>query len=435
MAAWLIQRSLRYNFPTMFVVRGRELVKNASEVLKRYDIDHSVNMAGHFKYHPKKLVQVCSVDTLRARKNYPFKNQGPLIFLDEMHKDYSDIFEEYPDAFIIGMTGTPFSDNSNYHAFVHPIEGYELRDEGHLVPENIYCPHIIDVSSVKIKAGDFEKKQLESVVTSSAIVGNIVEDWKKYGYGRPTVCFAVSVEHSKQLCNSFIDSGIKAVHCDAKSTDIERLKAKLGLEDGSIKVVCNVDIFSIGWDCTAVSCIILARPTWSLVWYLQAIGRGLRPHPGKDNCIILDNAGNVFRHGSPYRIREISLEKPSKKKSREMDNKVATCEECFYVYDPVEYESCPECGWEKPKQFREVKNIDGNLVEFFENETEREKFLYDIMVKDYYKLEWVRKNKRLHPNWTFIQVKKKYPKQFHLLVKVTVVPDQFLVDQKPLIAL
>jgi superfamily II DNA or RNA helicase len=193
-----------------------------------------------------------------------------------------------------------------------------------------------------------------------------------------------------------------------------------------------VDIFSVGWDCPIVSCIILARPTWSLTWYLQAIGRGLRPFPGKTNCIILDNAGNVFRHGAPYRIREISLGKPGKKKPNKMDNQVCTCEECFYIFDPKEHDKCPECQWQKPKQSREIKSVDGKLIQFFESEEEQKQHLFNMMKNDYYKMEWVRKSKRLNINWTFVTLKKKYPSVFPELVKLTVVPSHFLLDQKEL---
>jgi DNA repair protein RadD len=433
MAAWMIKRAVEYNYPVIFVVRGRELVKNASETLDKYGISHSINMAGHWRYNKKSLVQVCSSDTLKSRKNYPFTDQEPLIFVDEMHKDYKDVYEIYKDAFIIGMSGSPYNDNSMYHAHVCPIEGYELRDQGFLVPEKIYCPHLIDVSAVKKVRGDFDKKQLNTVVTSGTIVGNIVQDWIDKGENRPTVCFAVSIEHSLQLKQAFCDAGISAVHCDASSDDKERKAAKEGLENGQIKVVCNVDIFSIGWDCPIVSCIILARPTMSLVWYIQAICRGIRAYPEKTNCIILDNAGNVFRHGTPYRIREISLNPPeAKRKIPKLDQQVQTCEECYIVYDPELNQCCPECGWIPPRKIRKVKSTDGRLVEYEENSKELEEYRFSTMRSDYYKFEWVRKTKKLNPNWTFTQIQKKYPDVFHLLHKITVVPPSFLKDQQVL---
>ncbi len=426
-AAWMIERSLKYKYPTMFVVRGRELVKNASETLDKYKIDHSINMANHWRRDEKKIVQLASMDTLKSRKNYPFLGKNPLIFLDEMHKNYDEIFEMYPDAFIIGMSATPFNDNSNYFAYVSPIAGYELRDQGFLVPEKVYCPHIMDTADVKMKMGDFDKKQLESVVTQSAVVGNVVKDWLEFGENRPSLCFATSVNHSLQLKQAFCEAGIKAVHCDAESTDEERRLAKEGLINGNIRVVCNVDIFSTGWDCSSVSCIILARPTFSLVWFLQSLGRGLRPHPGKSNCIVLDNAGNHFRHGFCYRIREISLEKPNKRKSKGYDTKVTTCLECYFVFDPTQYDSCPDCGWTKPATGKRVNQIDGKLIEYEESPTDMIERRKSMIITKYRDLEWGRKANRLHPDWSFIQLFKSFSRdEMKHLQSVTTVPARFL---------
>jgi len=424
MASWMIQRAIRYNYPVIFVVRGRLLVQNISETLDKYKIDHSVCMSGHWKFNQEKLVQICSIDTLKARSYWPHKDKEPLIFIDESHFDYSSIFENYPNAFIIGMSGSPFSDNSMYNFVVKPVDAYEIRDQGYLVPEKIYCPHIVDVSAVKMIAGDFEKKQLEGIMSDSTIVGNIVTDWITLGQNRPTLCYAVSIEHSLRLKQEFNDRGIVAIHVDANSSQQERDYAKTGLISGKVKVVCNVNLLTTGWDCPAVSCIIHARPTWSLVWHLQTLGRGLRASPGKENCIVIDNAGNVFRHSLPYRIREVSLEKPDKRKSKKMENRVCTCEDCFYIFDPEVHDGCPECGWVKPKIIREIKQVDGELVEYAENEQERNDRLFEMMRKDYYKLEWVRKTKKLKCDWVFIQLAKKYPTTYHMMDKITVMPNK-----------
>lgn len=425
-AAWMIKRAMEHKYPVIFVVRGRLLVKNASDTLDLFGIEHSICMSGHWRYNQKKLVQICSIDTLKARKLWPFKEERPLIFIDEMHWEYGDIFENYKDAFILGMSGSPFSNNSSYEFIVNPVHGFEIRDQGYLVPERIYCPHTLDLSAVKIVAGDFERKQIDSIMSDSVVVGNIVSDWLQYGEGRPTICYAVSIEHSLRLKQEFCDKGIRAIHVDANSSEEERDFAKVGLNDGRVQIVCNVNLLSTGWDCPAVSCIIHARPTWSLLWHLQTIGRGLRSSPGKEDCVIIDNAGNVFRHGTPYRIRTVSLDPPDKKKSRKMDQQVRTCEECFYVFDPIEHESCPDCGWVQPKRNREIKIIDGQLTRYFESEEDRDKMLFEMMRKDYYKMEWVRKTKKLNPDWTLIQIKRKYPTVFHQADKFTVIPKHLL---------
>lgn len=426
-SAWMIARSLSYKFPSIFIVRGRDLVHNASARFDKNKIDHSVFMSKNWRLDEKKLVQVCSLDTMTARSQWPFKDSTPLIFIDEAHKDYKKAYAAYPNAYFIGMSGTPYTDMSFYDSFVQPIQPFELRDLGFLVPDKIYCPHIIDTSSVKMKAGDFDQKQLNSVVTQSAVVGNIVQDWKDLGENRPTVCFATSVEHSLQLKQAFCDAGIKSIHCDASSSDIERENARKDLENGKIKVLCNVDIFSTGWDCPMVSCIVLARPTWSLPWYLQAVGRGVRSYHGKSNCLVLDNAGNVFRHGTHFKVREISLEKPTNKKSKSYDTKITTCMECYFVFDPTEDECCPECGWQKEKGSRNVNSIDGKLVEYEEHPSEQKKRREKMIVAKYYDLEWGRKKNKLRPDWTFIQLFRSFSREeMEHLKSVTNVPDRFL---------
>lgn len=408
MAAYIAQDCLKDKMPLVMVVRGRELVKNLSQRLDKYKIDHSVHMAGHYRFNKSKLIQVCSIDTMKSRNDYPYSDVQCVVILDECHKSYDDIFERYPIQYKLGMTATPFSnDMSMYDDYVQPLEPYELRDMGVLVPDKIYCPHVIDTSSLKIVAGDFKRDQVEKLVTNGEIVGNVIKDYLDLGENRPAVCFAVSVEHSKQLRDEFIKNGVGAVHCDASSTDEERKKANEDLINGRIKVLCNVDIFSVGWDCPSVSCVILARPTWSLIWYLQAIGRGLRAFPGKADCIVLDNAGNVFRHGTPYRPRTISLEKPEKgkKKSYKLDEAVRTCFECYAIYES-KLINCPYCGATPP--MREIKKIEGFLKLYNESPEEKEERIRREAQNTYHKLIWVARKRNLPKNWIRSEIRKKY---------------------------
>jgi len=406
MAAYIANDAMKDGMPVVMVVRGRELVKNLSQRLDKYKIDHSVFMAGHHRIDKSKLIQICSLDTMISRNAFPFSDRDCILIADESHKDYKVLFKNYPHQYHLGLTATPFSDMSDYDDYTQPIEPFELRDQGVLVPDRIYCPHVIDTSSLKMVAGDFKRDQVEKLVTDGGIVGDVIQDYIDLGQNRPAVCFGVTIEHSKQLRDAFLKAGISAIHCDAKSDEEERNKAKKGLENGTIKVVCNVDIFSVGWDCPIVSCIILARPTWSLIWYLQAVGRGLRSFPGKKDCIILDNAGNVYRHGTPYRPREISLEKPEKKKKKEKGEiQVRTCGDCMSVYE-LPAPSCPFCGYINP--IREVKRIDGILSEYTESDQESKTRRIKEAQSHYYKLQWIARQKKLPDTWIRDQILKKY---------------------------
>lgn len=426
--ASMIQTAVKHNFPVVFVVRRRELVKNASRRFHKNGIDHSVFMSGVWNFDPKKLVQICSADTLNARNQYPYTEGGCLLMLDEAHLNYNDIIDNYPNAFIVGASGSPFTDHvCRYEDFVQTIQPFELRDQGFLVPDKFYVPHLMDTSAVKMRMGDFDKKQLESVVTNSAVVGNVVSDWIELGKNRPTIVFATSVEHSIQLKHAFLEKGISAVHVDAKSTEKERDDARINIENGKIKVICNVDIFSTGWDAPCISCVVFARPTFSLSWFVQASGRGLRTYPGKEDCIFLDNAGNIFRFGSPYRVREISLAPKDKKTKREYDTKITTCSECYLIYDPTEHRACPDCGHEKDKKERRVNTIDGKLIEYEDHKDDVAKLRKQMIIKKYRELEYGRKKGGFRPEWTFIQLRKNFSREEMIHLKeVTSVPTHFL---------
>lgn len=405
----IITKCIEAGFPVVFCVRSRELVKNASRRFDKYGINHSVFMAGSHKYSASKLIQVCSADTLTARKSFPFSDRECLLILDEQHKDYSKVIDNYPRGFILGLSGTPYNVEMNkyFHRVISPIQAYELRDSGYLVDFVTYCPNIMSTKDISIKRGDFDKKQLESVVTESAVVGNVVSDWIKYGQDRPTVCFAVSVAHSQMLANEFKRAGISAVHCDANSTEQEREHARIGLENGSVKVVCNVDIFSVGWDCPAVSCIIQARPTWSLIWYLQALGRGNRSMDGKENCIVIDSAGNVFRHGLFYEVRDIDLTKKEKKQYKEKDN-ITNCEACFMIFDS-KFRTCPHCGHQKPVKERKLNLKEGELSMYNEDPHERRSRLIRECRLHFKNCEWVRRRKGIkNPSFSIDSCIKKF---------------------------
>lgn len=85
----------------------------------------------------------------------------------------------------------------------------------------------------------------------------------------------------------------------APSPPAEGEKALSGLRSGTVKVLCSCDLVSEGLDVPAIGAVILLRSTKSLRLYLQQVGRGLRPAPGKDALMALDHARYSITHGLP----------------------------------------------------------------------------------------------------------------------------------------
>lgn len=407
----IIRQWYSSGLPVSVIVRRKSLVNQMSKELREWKIPHGVNMANHYLRDPRKLVQVSSVDTLRARNLCPHvDNKDTLVVIDEWQdassKTYKDLMDKYAEHKTIGMSGTPFRDNSMFNAIVKPITPEELVSAGVLVPEKVYAPSMIDVSNVKVENGEFNKKEL--AIASSQITGDVVSHWLKYGEQRPTICFCVSIEHSLNVKEAFESKGISCEHADASTSDEDRNRIIKNIKEGKTKIITNVDIFSVGFDCTELSCVILARPTMSLVWHLQATARGMRAHKGKGNCIVLDHAGNYLRHGFILIDRDATLDKKSNIKAKtgdEVDYK--TCSKCYFVFDRGEA-ICPECGHKNPVKERKIKLEDGELKELHLSDSEKVKIQERAFISDFHKLEWVRKSRGLYQQFTKTQLIKKF---------------------------
>lgn len=347
-ACEMIKRSVKKGNNVIFVVRGVSLINQMSQTLFREYVDHGVIQSNHWNKRPNSKVQIVSIDTIISRKNYP---KADFIIIDEVDqatsKGYKEFLSKYNNSFILGVTATPFFIKPITHAvesYVAPISMQGLIDKNYLCPFKYYAPNVPDLSEVKVSSStkDYVNDQLEEVMVQGSLTGEIIKHWKSLGQNRPTLCFAVNVKHSKILVERFNKSGIPAAHCDANTPQNERDEIFLKLKNGEIKIVCNVGIATRGFDAPYVSCLIIARPTKSLNLHIQILGRGTRLHDGKENCLVLDHAGNIQQHGFPTDEREINLYG----KATETFTKTSKiCKECFAVYrGPI----CPECGVKAP---------------------------------------------------------------------------------------
>jgi superfamily II DNA or RNA helicase len=97
------------------------------------------------------------------------------------------------------------------------------------------------------------------------------------------------------MASVFRDAGIAAEGLDGNAAP-ERRRAVLDrLRTGEVTVVINAALLTEGFDEPSVSCIVVATPTRSQVKYTQLVGRGLRPFPGKDDCLVIDVVGVTER--------------------------------------------------------------------------------------------------------------------------------------------
>ena len=61
-------------------------------------------------------------------------------------------------------------------------------------------------------------------------------------------------------------------------------------------MLTNSMLLTEGFDCPAIDCIIVLRPTKIRSLYAQMVGRGTRLHPEKDHLLLLDFLWHTERH-------------------------------------------------------------------------------------------------------------------------------------------
>jgi DNA repair protein RadD len=129
-------------------------------------------------------------------------------------------------------------------------------------------------------------------------------------------------------------------------------------------VISNVALLAEGWDFPACGVMVLARPTKSLIRWIQMVGRVLRPYPGKERAIVLDHSGSAAHLGYPTEDLPLKLDDGAPKKpgtGREMEpSKPKKCPSCSFLKHPKVH-VCPACGF-APERQADIEVKDGKLV-------------------------------------------------------------------------
>lgn len=375
-----------------------ELVKQIAGTLARFGCGHQIVAPGaivrqcqadQFRAYGRTYVQqgarvfVASVQTLVKRLDKIPADQVPdLIVIDEAHHltagtMWGTVVEKFPKARLLPVTATPCRLDGKGLGL--EAGGYadrlimgptmrELIEAGALSPYRIFAPpNAVDLTGVKVRAGDYAKDQLASAMDKPTITGDAVQHYNRLAKGKRAIAFCVSVDHARHVANEFEASGVRAEYLDGTMDATEREATIKRFEAGETLVLTSCDLVSEGFDLPAIEVAILLRPTQSLSLYLQQVGRALRVFEGKSEAIILDHVGAVITHGLPDEDREWTLDGVKKRQRKAANDnepgidRVQTCPKCFTVHLPAP--SCPTCGHTYPVQQREVKTTDGELQE------------------------------------------------------------------------
>lgn len=254
-----------------------------------------------------------------------FKNLGYKNFIiDEAHlypRESSSMFGTFMKSSgikkVLGLTATSFRLQNNmdvdgntysklvmltkrsktkafYKDMLHVSQISEMVDQKFWA-ELIYKIYDVDTTELVYNStkADFTDKSLDSFYEDQDIEEKIIAELETLTDRKSIIVFVPTVAQAISLSEKIKDS--VAVYGNMDKND--RQDAINNFKLGKIRVAINVNVLSVGFDHQEVDTIICGRPTASLAWFYQAMGRGTRIHPKKDNCLIVDFTGNVERFG------------------------------------------------------------------------------------------------------------------------------------------
>lgn len=316
-------------------------------------------------------VVVASTQTLasRYRRTGRLPDSAGMVIIDEahiLHSYHVELMTRWDALPIVGLSATPMRRGLGLH-FTRLVRGpsiAELVEQGYLVGFRAYGPSEPDLRGVRIKAGDFVESDLADVMSAKEVIGDVVSNWERLGDNRSTIVFAVNIAHSTSLVDAFCAAGHAAAHIDCHTKEPDRERIYADFRAGEIKILSSVAVLSLGFDVPSVGCVVMARPTMSEALYIQQAGRGTRLSDGKQDCLLLDHAGNVARFGLPQRfvVPDLDTRKPEERErtKRSKQRKAEPCPECSAMMEPHDRE-CPECG-HAPRRKNAVGHRDAQLV-------------------------------------------------------------------------
>lgn len=290
---------------SLVLAHREELIEQAvSKIRAATGLEAHVEKAERHAPRTARVV-VASVQTLtrEARLQTWPENHFGLVVCDEAHHAVSQSWRTVLSRFdatadVVGVTATPDRGDKRTLAEYFTSLAYEVRlvdliRDGYLAPITIRAvPLKIDLSGVRSVAGDFDAEQLGDAL--EPYLAQIARAIREYAAGRRVLAFLPLIATSRKFAEACRAEGLRAEHVDGYD---ELRSDKLGaFEACEWDVLSNAMLLTEGYDDPGIDCVTVLRPTKSRALYAQMVGRGTRPHPLKDNLLLLDFLWMHERH-------------------------------------------------------------------------------------------------------------------------------------------
>ena len=300
-----------------------------------------------------------------------------LVVIDEAHLIppagdgmYRTLLDELriinPKLRIVGLTATPyrlghglvFGEGRVFSELVYDVSVVRLMDW----PSEDGGPFLTtvrgkrgetpDLSRVHHRGCEFLAAELDTIMEDTERVGRAVDEILRHSVDRKAwLVFCCSVKHAHMVECELAGRGVNVATVTGETPGAERDTIIARFKAGELRALVNVNVLTTGFDAPQVDLVVLLRPTESPGLYYQMVGRGFRLSPGKADCLVLDLAGNIERHGAIEtlndRIKNPDGGQPAPVKSCDSCNEInpAGAAKCIACEAPF-FKICKKCGGE-----------------------------------------------------------------------------------------
>jgi superfamily II DNA or RNA helicase len=355
-ASELIARWVSRGKRVLFCCHRTKLVEQTVDKLWRfYGIESGV-IQGASKANETAPVQVAMLQTLSNRELPP---NIDLVIFDEAHTTsywgttynimlhYSGGIFAFSECKFLGLTGSPWRTKQQqgfcqyYDSLVVGPYLDELAATGEITPVRHFgWGGLIDYSKLSMGADDYTTESLE-LVCDGAFNDRIVSEYTRRYSHLNSVVFCGTVKQATDMYQRLSNAGILCGLIVGTTSSRERESIYEQYEDGRLKVLIGVSVFTEGFDAPICNAAVLAYPTASLSKLYQMSGRPTRKYAGKPHAYLLDFCDNFSRLGFITEHHPISL-CPIEKPPQAFETQLKFCPECNLAVN--RYARVCECG-------------------------------------------------------------------------------------------
>jgi len=371
--SWVIARialdAVHSGGRALVLAHRKELLEQNAAKLRALDpsLDVGIYSAGLGRRDADSAVVVAGIQSVYA--SAAALGEFQVVLVDECHlipPDGDGMYRRFLDdsralslgLVVIGLTATPYRTKTGplcgsgeiLAEVCYEIGLRELIAKGFLSPlVSRAGTAVADTSGVTIRAGDFDAQELDRLMSRSDLVESAAREIRDLTRERRKVLlFASGVGHARLLQRALDALGERCGFVAGETPAAERAAVLDDFVAGDLRHLSNCDILTTGFDAPHIDCVALLRPTKSPGLYVQMVGRGLRKHPGKTNCLVLDYGANIARHGpiDEVRLAHRGVWSPGDTEDDKADDdapRARECSRCHAIVSTWRW-SCPDCG-------------------------------------------------------------------------------------------